>query len=91
MTKPHICYKCVSDLGPDPACSLVGGSVTVSPHGPRISDLVDFLVVSFTPLAPSLLSRTLPRDSGALPDVWLWVSTSVSIHCWMKPLRRQLC
>ncbi|CAO2581061.1 hypothetical protein LEMLEM_LOCUS1743 [Lemmus lemmus] len=26
------------------------------------------------------------RICRALPNVWLWVSSSVSIGCWMKPL-----
>lgn len=27
----------------------------------------------------------------APPNVWLWISVSVSIRCWIKPLRGQLC
>lgn len=49
------------------------------------------LVVSLTSLACSLLSLTFPWEFRALPDIWLWVSESVSICCWMNPLRTQLC
>ena len=65
-TKLHICYKCIGGLGPAPACSLVGGSVSLSSHVFRLVDTIGLLVVSLTPPAPSLLSPTLP-------DVWLWV------------------
>ena len=37
-TKLNICYKCVGSLGSAPECFLVGGSVSVSPHGPRLVD-----------------------------------------------------
>ena len=41
-TKLHICYKYIVDLGLAPACSLVGGLVSVSPYGPRLVDCVGF-------------------------------------------------
>ena len=64
-TKLHICYKCVWGGEPSlgPACSLVGGSVFVSHHGPRLVDLVEFLLVSLTTPVQSVLSPTLPQDS----------------------------
>ena len=34
-------------LGPVLVYSLVGGSISVNPHGPRLVDYVDLLVVSF--------------------------------------------
>ena len=61
-TKLYICYKCVGDLDPEHACSLVGSSVSVSPHGYRLVDSVGLLVVSLTSLASSVLSVTLPQD-----------------------------
>jgi hypothetical protein len=45
-TKLHICSKYVGCLGPAPACYLVGGSVSVSPHWPRFV-LVVSLVTSY--------------------------------------------
>ena len=45
------------------AGSLVGGSVSVSPYGPRLVDSVGFLVVSLTPLAPTILPAWLLQDS----------------------------
>lgn len=38
------------------------------------------------PLHPTVLPFYLPQDSWALPNVWLCVSVSISICCWMKPL-----
>ena len=40
--------------GPAPECSLVGGSVSVSLHGPRLVDSVGLPEVSLIPLVPSL-------------------------------------
>jgi len=74
-----------------PACSLVGSSISVSPCGLRLVDPVGPPVVSLTPPAHSLLSSHFIKTLQAPPAVWLWVSASVSIRCWMKPLRRQLC
>ena len=47
-TKLHIYYICVEGLGLSHACSLVHGSVSVSPYGSRLVEAVGFLVVSFT-------------------------------------------
>ena len=55
------------------------------PHGPRLVDSVVFL----TPQSPSVLPQLFHKSLQAPPDVWLWVSASVSISCWMKLLRRQ--
>jgi hypothetical protein len=62
-TKLHISYICVGGLNASHAFSLVGGSVSVSPCGPRSVDSVGFLVVSLTSLAPSILHPSLPQDS----------------------------
>ena len=55
LEAPHekklcICYICKGGLGPFPACSLDGGSISVSPYGFRLVDSVSFLVVSLTSL-----------------------------------------
>lgn len=82
----HVCWKCVVDLGPGHS-----GSVSVSPCGFRLVDSIDLLLVSLTPLTPSILSPTpFPQDSWALPNVCLWVPASISIIYWMKHLRGQL-
>jgi hypothetical protein len=62
-TKLYICYKCVGDLGQGHATSLVGGSCSLSPHGPRLVDSVSLLVESLTPPSPSIFLPTLPQDS----------------------------
>ena len=90
----QICYKCAGSLCPASVCSLVGGSVSVSPHGSRLVDSVCLLVVSLTPPPCSILSLFFHKVTWALVDVLQWVSassSSVSICCWMKPHRRQLC
>jgi hypothetical protein len=50
-TQLYSCYICAEVLGPSHACSLVGGSVSVGPYGPRLVDSVGFLMVSLAPLA----------------------------------------
>jgi len=61
-TKPHIFYICVQGLAPFHEGSLVGGSVSLSLYAPKLVDSVDFLVISLTCLAPSILSPSLPQD-----------------------------
>jgi hypothetical protein len=48
-------------------CSLVGSSISVSPVGSRLIDSVGFLVLSFTPLAPSSLPSPLLPDFPSFP------------------------
>jgi hypothetical protein len=86
--KLHICDICVSSLGPAHAYSLVGGSVSVNPYGPKLVGPVGLLVVSLTTLAPIFLSPFFHKIPQVLPIVWLWVSTSVSISYWVKSLRK---
>ena len=50
-----ICYISAEGLGQGPACSLVGGLVSVRPHGPRLVDFVGRLMVPCTPPDPSVL------------------------------------
>jgi hypothetical protein len=61
-TKLYICYKCAVDLVPITACSLVGGSVSLSRP-----------VVSLTPRADSTQSPLFHKTPLALCGVWLWV------------------
>lgn len=53
----------------------------MSPCEPWLVDSVRFLVVSVTPLVPTILLPSLLRITQALPNAWLWVSTSVSTSC----------
>lgn len=48
------CFLQLEDLGQIQAGSLVVSRVSVSPYGPRLVDPVDLLVVSLTPLAPTV-------------------------------------
>lgn len=58
------------------------------PHGPRLIYSVSLLVVSLTTLVHSILCSTLHKTPSALPGVWLQAYVSVSISCWIKPLRK---
>ena len=67
-TQLHIGNICVVGLGPVHACSLVGGSVSVKPHSPRLAGPVGLLVLSLTPTqAPSILLPNLPQTFQAWP------------------------
>jgi len=74
--KLHICHVCVGGLGLVHACSLVGGSVSVSPHRSRLVDSLGLLVVSLIPLG-SLNSS--PDSSTELPELCLMFSCG-SLH-----------
>lgn len=78
-TKLHICSICVEGRGPYHACSLVSGSVSVSPYGPRLFDRLDFLVVPLNPLVSLTLPPYFPQDPSNSANVGLLVSASVYI------------
>jgi len=59
--------KYLESLGPDPAFSMGGDSVSVNPHGPILVDVVGLLVVSLTSAVCSILSPTLPQVSQKTP------------------------
>ena len=67
----NIWYLCVGGLGLAPECFLVGDSVPVKPHGPRLFDFLSLSVVSLIPLALSVLSLTLPYSWSSV--YWLAV------------------
>ena len=50
------------EVGTDPRCSLVGGLVSVSTHGPKLVESLGLLVVSLPLLACAILSPTVPQD-----------------------------
>jgi hypothetical protein len=52
--------------GPVPACSLVGGSVSVGLHGARLVDSVGLHVVSLPPSAPL---NSIPNPSTRPPEL----------------------
>jgi hypothetical protein len=60
-TKLYNSYICAEGLGLSHAGSLVCGSVSVNPYGPRLVDSIGFLVVSLTPLVPMILLPPLFR------------------------------
>jgi hypothetical protein len=71
-TKQHICYKCVyggvgsglpSSGTSHYECSLIGGSVSVSPHVFRLVDSVCLLVLTLIPPVCLFLSLTLLWES----------------------------
>jgi hypothetical protein len=65
-TKLHICWKCVGDLGPDPAWSLVVGPTSVSPHGHRLVYFVGLPLASLTIQLAQYYPPTLPQGSPSL-------------------------
>ena len=66
-SKLHICNIYIGGLGPVHACSLVGGSVSMSPKEPILFDFVGLLVMSLTPLDLSIIHPpTLPKTPQAL-------------------------
>lgn len=73
-----LCYLCVWGLGPACVYSVVGVSVSGSSQSSRLVDIVALSVGLPSPWRPSILPVTL---------VHLWVSVSVLIRCWVKPLR----
>jgi hypothetical protein len=57
--------------------------VSVRLSEPRLLNSVGFLVLSLNHLAPPFFHR----DPQSPPNVWLGVSASVAIRCWIKSLR----
>lgn len=79
--KMNICYKCVVDLLPTSACSLVDGPSSVSSHVPRrvgsvlsSSDVLD-------PANCSILCSTFPQNSLGI-SCCLAVGLRFASICW---------
>jgi hypothetical protein len=87
-TKLHIC---VWGLGPVHACSLVSCSVSGSPQGSMLVDMVDFLWSPYPLWAHKSFPQLFHKTPRAPSNIWLWISASVSIGSWVEPLRGQLC
>ena len=51
-----------------------------------LSPSVCFIVVSFSPLATAIFLPNFRRIPLTLPNICLWISTSVSINRWKKTL-----
>jgi hypothetical protein len=62
-TKLPIWYICSGSLGPAWDHSLVGGSVSGSPQGPRLVESVGLSVESLSSSSPPILPPTLLEDS----------------------------
>lgn len=60
-------------------------------HEFRLADSVGFLVLSLTSLVPLILPPFFHKILQDPFNIWLWVSVSVSISWWVKPLTGQLC
>lgn len=74
------------------ACSLVGSSVTMSLYRPRVIDSVGFLVVSLTPLAPSVIPpfQSNPQDLLQFGGGSLHQFLSVSLMTFILGFRLQV-
>ena len=86
----HICYICVGNLGSAHVGSLVGGSVSESPQGSRLVDSVGLPVEFLPPLRLQYFPQLLHKSPRTPSNVGLWVSVSVSVRCWLAPLRGHL-
>lgn len=85
-TKLYNCHIYVEGLNQTYLCFLVIGSVSVSPYELRLVDFTGFLVMSMTPLVPTILPPSLQQHSPSSSNIWLWVCASVSVSCWVNPL-----
>jgi hypothetical protein len=85
-TKLHDCNIYVGSLGHTHTGSLMVISVSLSPYEPRAVDSMDFLVVSLTCLAHTVLPPHCLQDCPNFFCVWLWVSAFASIRFLLKPL-----
>ena len=88
--KVHICCLCAGDICPVHAYSLVGDSVSGRRQGPDWLTLA-LLMESLPFLGPPVLPPAFYKTSRVLSKVWLWVSISVLVNCWVDLLRGQLC
>lgn len=84
----HNCYVCAEIPDPFYAPFWLPVPSLWTPVG-LLVDSVGFLMVSFSVLAPSVCPFS-PGCKAPL-NVWLWVSSLVSISCWAKPLRWKIC
>jgi len=74
----------VEDLVEIHTGSVIVAPVSVSPYKPCLDVSMGYvLMVLFNPLAPTIFLPCLLWDSLSLPRVWLWVSASAPISCWM--------
>jgi hypothetical protein len=80
---------CVGGGGLGPARVFVWSSRLWEPQGSR---LVDFVGLPMAFLYPSDLQSFLlffHKSPQAPSTLWLWVSVSVCVSCWVEPLRGQ--
>ena len=90
-TKLHICYLYVGGLGPVLTCWLVVQSL----EAPRPLQTVQVSCLCWSSCGVHVILGPFnpPPTSSirASSDVWLRVSASLSIGCWVEPLRGHLC
>ena len=79
------CYTYAEGLGMTFSCSLVSRSV-YEPLWDKVTWYYRFSCSILDPLARSIFPLLLPQYLQAPFILWLWVSASVSIKCWVKPL-----
>ena len=73
--KLYIICRCVGSLSPAPGCSLEGGSVSVSPHRPRLVDSRSSRGV----LNHSGLLSSIPNSTTRLPGLCLMFGVGLRI------------
>jgi hypothetical protein len=91
--KPELptCYLCARGLVPILVCPLVGSLNFWELPGVEVCWLLVFLwgyhLLQGLPSFPNLFWKCFWPPS----NVGLCVSASVSVHCWVEPVRGQLC
>ena len=92
-SKLLICDICEGGLGTARARRLVGDSASGSPEGSRWVHTFGLPVKSLSSLGQR--TETCPqlysKSSWAPSNIWVWISASFPIGCWVEPLRGYLC
>lgn len=73
-------------LGPAPACSLISGAGSVSPHGPGLVDSVGLQVVPLVTVTCSPLFPILPRNLNSYPCCGSVLAEDEKLHMGLEAL-----
>ena len=89
-TKLLICYICVGPINPANDYSFVRGSVLVILKFQRYSTVFVFVWSLYSFFSLSVIHQVFHKSLQGPSNVWLWLSVSVSIGCWIELLIGQL-
>lgn len=93
IMKTELCICYLYARGPSPACVsyLVGGSVPECPQGYRLVEFLCLPVSSYPHQGLQSFLKLFHKSLQGPFHVQLWISASVSVSNWLKPLNGQLC